>query len=109
MTTMNRLATLNVTIDFTLPVECLTIDDLIAMADDAIEAVQKRIEHKMDAGTATDMEKGVYWDIQNYWDEKYYYDNIDAFCEYQSHMGEPDFNWDFYSDWHKDMYGFRPR
>lgn len=109
MTTMNRLATLNVTIDFELPVECLTIDDLISMADDDISVIEEQIGRKMDAMTATDAEKGVYWDIQHYWHEKYYYDNIDAFHEYQSHMGEPDFDWGFYSDWHKEMYGFRPR
>jgi hypothetical protein len=30
------------------------------------------------------------------------------FIEYCTHMDEPDFDWDFYSDWHKDLYGFRP-
>ena len=50
----------------------------------------------------------AYQEIGHYYDRKYYYDNIDAFREYQSHMGEPNFDWDFYSDWHKDMYGFRP-
>lgn len=109
MTTMQRLASINVTINFSLPVECLTVDDFIAMSDDAVSAIEKQLGHKMDAMTATDAEKGVYWDILNYWDEKYYYDNIDAFLEYKSHMNEPDFDWDFYSDWHKDMYGFRPR
>ena len=70
---------------------------------------EEQVGRKMDIMTATDAEKGVYWDIQHYWHEKYYYDNIDAFLEYQSHMGEHDFDWGFYSDWHKDMYGFRPR
>lgn len=109
MTTMNRLANINVTINFELPIECLTIDDLIAMGDDAISAIEKHITKKMDAHTATQGEKDLYWEISAYYDHKYYYDNIDAFNEYRSHMGEPDFNWDFYSDWHKDMYGFRPR
>lgn len=31
------------------------------------------------------------------------------FLEYASHKDEADFDWDFYSDWHKDVYGFRPR
>lgn len=31
------------------------------------------------------------------------------FLEYASHKDEPSFDWDFYSDWHKDLYGFRPR
>ena len=31
------------------------------------------------------------------------------FLEYASHKDEPDFDWGFYSDWHKDIYGYRPR
>lgn len=31
------------------------------------------------------------------------------FLEYASHKDEPNFDWGFYSDWHKDLYGFRPR
>ena len=42
-------------------------------------------------------------------DEKYYDAHIDKFREYQKHMNEPDFDWDFYSDWYKDLFGFRPR
>ena len=29
--------------------------------------------------------------------------------EYAKKKNEPDFDWDFYSDWYKDVYGFRPR
>lgn len=109
MTTLNKLASINVTINFELPVECLTVDDFVAMSDDALKAIQSRIASKMNAETASDDEAELYWSIEYYWDNKYYEDNIDAFDEYRSHMGEPDFDWDFYSDWHKDMYGFRPR
>lgn len=45
-------------------------------------------------------------------DEVYYYDNLESereLHEYAKHMNEPDFDWDYYSDWHKDVYGFRPR
>lgn len=44
-------------------------------------------------------------------DEVHYYDNIESereFHEYAKHMNEPDFDWNYYSDWHKDIYGFRP-
>ena len=47
--------------------------------------------------------------VGGFMDDEYYNENIDDFLEYQSHMGEPNFDWSFYSDWHKDMYGFRPR
>ena len=113
MTTMERLATINVTINFALPVECLSLDDFAAMdvkvLDDLYQTLYKEEEadyygiKKMSAER-----KGLYYDIVYYYDNKYYYDNIDAFIEYKSHMNEPDFDWDFYSDWHKDMYGFRP-
>ena len=42
-------------------------------------------------------------------DEEYREENMDAFRAYEAKMGEPDFDWSFYSDWHKDMFGFRPR
>ena len=43
------------------------------------------------------------------WDNQAYRDYAEAdFLEYASHKNEPDFNWDYYSDWHKDLYGFRP-
>ena len=109
MTTMNRLANINVTINFELPIECLTMDDFIAMSEDALKSLYTCLMHKIDNLTATDEEELIFWEIGHYYDEKYYYDNIDAFHEYEKHMGEPNFDWDFYSDWHKDMYGFRPR
>lgn len=57
------------------------------------------------------------WDVayatySNLWhieDDEYYEENIEAFREYESHYGEPDFDYGFYSDWHKDIFGFRPR
>ncbi len=41
-------------------------------------------------------------------DEEYYEANIEQFREYEAKMNEPDFDWGFYSDWHKDMFGYRP-
>ena len=49
-------------------------------------------------------------------DERYRAENQSAFdAFYEKHIKgkrweeiDPD-NWSFYSDWHKDMYGFRPR
>lgn len=51
----------------------------------------------------------AYWDVQRA-EDKQYRDYAEAdFLEYASHKGEADFDWDYYSDWHKDLYGFRPR
>ena len=50
-----------------------------------------------------------YWELARLEEARYYDSNIDAFNEYCTHKNEPDFDWDFYSDWHKDLFGFRPR
>lgn len=52
---------------------------------------------------------GYYWAISNLEDTLYSDYAMEDFLEYKSHMGEPDFDWGFYSDWHKDIFGFRPR
>ena len=41
-------------------------------------------------------------------DDEYREENMEAFKAYEAKMGEPDFDWDYYSDWHKDMFGYRP-
>jgi len=108
MTTMNRLANLGVTIDCALPIECLTIDDFVVMDDKVCEDIYADLEKHVVCGEATSEQEDAFWTISRYFDDKYYHDNIDAFHEYESHMNEPNFDWDFYSNWHKDMYGFRP-
>lgn len=51
----------------------------------------------------------AFWELANVEHDAYYEHNIGKFNEYCTHMDEPDFDWDFYSDWHKDLFGFRPR
>ena len=50
-----------------------------------------------------------YFKLASLNDEKYREYAEADFIEYASHKNEPNFDWDFYSDWHKDLYGFRPR
>lgn len=50
----------------------------------------------------------LYWELNAYEDKRYYDYAIADFREYAKHKGEPDFDWNYYSDWHKDIYGFRP-
>ena len=80
---------------------------------DDVRAMGKEARSALYAYALERAEDKAWWDVcgivGSYIDEEYYNDNIDAFIEYQSHMDEPDFDWDFYSDWHKDMYGYRPR
>lgn len=56
----------------------------------------------------TDMIKNMYWELNEVEDRAYRQYAENDFLEYASHKGEADFDWDFYSDWHKDLYGFRP-
>ena len=102
MTTMNRLATMNVTIDFALPVECMSRDDIKAMNREQREALRKIVIDDYDTY------RTQFWLLDEVEDEEYYEENIQEFREYESHMNEPDFDWGFYSDWHKDMFGYRP-
>lgn len=52
--------------------------------------------------------KCLYWQLDSYEHNRYYEHSIKDFREYAKRKNEPDFDWDFYSDWHKDIYGFRP-
>lgn len=56
-----------------------------------------------------DMIKAMYWELNAIENRAYREYAEKDFLEYASHKGEPDFDWDYYSDWHKDLYGFRPR
>ena len=46
-----------------------------------------------------------YSKITNILDERWREENYEDFRKYELKMGDPDFDWGFYSDWHKDMYG----
>ena len=108
MTTMSRLATINVTIDFALPFECYTYADWAAMDEKTLSDLFSMLTKKMDNMVATKQEESLYWDISCFYDQEFYNRTIDDFNEYCTHMNEPDFDWSFYSDWHKDLFGFRP-
>ena len=83
----------------------LTKDDIKAMNRDDRQALHKYFMSKYDL---TEDEDRVYWLLDAVESEEYYEANIKEFREYESHMNEPDFDWDFYSDWQKDMFGYRP-
>lgn len=103
MTTMNRLESMNVTVDFEIPVECLTYDDIKAMSR------EQRHELWKFASDNYDEYSDLYWLVDEVDHDIFFEENIAQFREYESHMGEEDFDWGFYSDWHKDFFGFRPR
>lgn len=55
-----------------------------------------------------DMIENMYWELKSIEDRAYRKYAEADFLEYASHKNEPDFDWDFYSDWYKDLYGHRP-
>ena len=50
----------------------------------------------------------VYEELNYIEDEEYREENMADFRAYELKMNEPDFDWGWYSDWHKDMFGYRP-
>ena len=75
---------------------------------DLYHGLYDAISKHQDADDHWDIWYPLYQEL-NYVEETAYYDaNIEKFLEYKSHMKDPDFDWDFYSDWHKDLFGFRP-
>lgn len=96
-------------------------DEIKAMSDEERDVLYARLNKVLNANgyidgknyiNGKDVWKVVYRTYCTYEgiiDEEYYERNIEAFREFESHMGEPDFDWGTYSDWHKDMFGFRPR
>ena len=104
---VNRLADKDIILD-------VSTDTLITLIGwDEVETMGKEARADLYSYALDRADDKAWWDVcglvGRYMDNEYYNDNIDAFLEYQSHMDEDDFDWDFYSDWHKDMYGYRPR
>lgn len=94
----------------------VSVEVLVPLTDykdiDLLDREQKKellnvLGNKLDDGDNSWYEAYCY--VEGYFEREYYNENIDAFLEYEKKMDQPDFDWGFYSDWHKDMYGFRPR
>lgn len=111
MTTMNRMATINVTINCTLPDNCLTADDIKAMSKEDRQALYERLNRiltRQECDMEWDEAYEIYNTLRYIEDEEYREKNMAEFKAYEARMNEPDFDWDYYSDWHKDMFGYRP-
>ena len=102
MTTTNRLNSINVTINFELPISCLAYDDIKAMDR------EQRAKLRTVVSDNYDEYRDQYWLLNEVEDDEYREENMEKFREYEARMNEPDFDWDYYSDWHKDMFGYRP-
>ena len=89
----------------------VTEDDIRAMTREERNTLDNALNTILEGRMCAEWHSAyeVYNTLRAIEDAEYYAKNIDSFREYETHMGEPDFDWDFYSDWHKDMFGFRPR
>ena len=76
------------------------------LADFLYKAVDSRLDSDCNNWSEWYKASNALWSLE---DELFYNDTIDDFNEYCTHMNEPDFDWGYYSDWHKDLFGFRPR
>ena len=89
----------------------VTYEEIKAMSKEERNALYEECRKVLD-GPCNDLWQevydGVYSDLTEIEDREYREENMEAFRAYEQKMGEPDFDWSFYSDWHKDMFGYRP-
>ncbi len=83
-----------------------------AMGKDERDVLYKELTAVLDRYDVSSDEWDTAYDtyclLTNIMDEEYRQENMASFRAYEAKMHEPDFDWGFYSDWHKDMFGYRP-
>lgn len=120
MTTINRLNAMGITLDVSAETLAeLAAYDAFSVSSDEIKAMNKeerdalynKCNEILDQQKCDDMWShvyGCYCRLTAIEDEEYREANMEKFREYEARMNEPDFDWSYYSDWHKDMFGYRP-
>lgn len=89
----------------------VTAEEIKAMDKDARRALRNALNailNEQPCGEEWDATYSVYEELNYIEDEEYREENMGAFRAYELKMNEPDFDWSWYSDWHKDMFGYRP-
>ena len=120
MTTINRLNAMGITLDVSAETMAeitaydefnLTYDEIKAMNKEERQDLYKKCTDILDQQNCDDMWSHVYncyCRLTSIEDEEYREANMAEFKAYEARMNEPDFDWGYYSDWHKDMFGYRP-
>lgn len=87
-----------------------TMEQLKAMSKESRKSLMNFCSHILDMQDMDNWDRtyGCYKKLCAIEDEEYRAENMDAFKAYEARMNEPDFDWGYYSDWHKDMFGYRP-
>lgn len=92
-------------------VELFTSAEYKALDKQSRRRASDDIRNLMDIDPTSDM-WSTYYEIYCWYtavdDDEYREANMAEFKAYEARMNEPDFDWDYYSDWHKDMFGYRP-
>lgn len=87
--------------------------DIENMSKDERRALRNQCNDILESLLATRPEWKIAYSVDNMLYEienaEFFNESIDSFNEYCTHKGEPDFDWGLYSDWHKDLFGVRPR
>ena len=95
-----------------------TINLYETMTNDEINKRMRELSNILDYGISDGWEKAYdeYFLLSAIMDERYRMENQEKFdAFYNEHIKGKSWeeihpqDWQYYSDWHKDMYGFRPR
>lgn len=125
MNTIIRLANLGITIEASDAVIAeITAADKFSVSRDDVKAMSHEERSALRSAASDEMEaycydakdnealynaaRACYWLIADVENEEYREENMAEFKAYEARMNEPDFDWGYYSDWHKDMFGYRP-
>ena len=109
---LNTLADNGITVDvenLESLIPCLTYKAIKNMNVEERLELSKVASSKLDSINLDDPEWDMWYGIEVDLDAVREYEDIDELHEYSKKMGTPEFDYDFYSDWYKDVYGIRPR
>ena len=125
MSTMEKLETLGITLEASEETIAeinkadkfnATEEKLKQMSQADRDVLRREAEDVMDAYDSYDTSakalyesaEACYWRICRVEDALYREENMADFRAYEMRMMEPEFDWEYYSDWHKEMFGYRP-
>lgn len=102
MTTLNKLASLNVTIDFALPMECYGVDDFAAMDAEVVSRLYSELLDERERAfygicTMSAARRGILDTIESF----YYFEDVKVLNSLDRDSYE-------YYDLYKSIYGCRP-
>ena len=86
----------------------ITANEIKAMNKNERRELRNALNAKLMRNEDWDETYAVYELLTAIEDDEFRAENWEDFRAYELKMNEPDFDWGMYSDWHKDMFGYRP-